>query len=46
MAAFKLQIPQHRELTGGDLLAQSLLQLGVKVAFGLQYVTGEQNISY
>ena len=35
MAAFKLQFPQHRELTGGDLLAQCLQQLGVEVAFGL-----------
>lgn len=35
MAGFKLQIPQHRELTGGDLLAQSLRELGIKVAFGL-----------
>lgn len=35
MTGFKLKIPQHREFTGGDLLAQSLHQLGVKVAFGL-----------
>lgn len=35
MSGFNLQIPQHRELTGGDLLAQSLRKLGVKVAFGL-----------
>ena len=35
MAGFKVQIPQHREFTGGDLLAQSLRQLGVKTAFGL-----------
>ena len=35
MSGFKLQILQHRELTGGDLLAQALRQLGVKVAFGL-----------
>lgn len=35
MAGFKLQISEHRGLTGGDLLAQSLRQLGVKVAFGL-----------
>jgi thiamine pyrophosphate-dependent acetolactate synthase large subunit-like protein len=35
MTGFKLQIPKQRELTGGDLLAQCLLKLGVKVAFGL-----------
>ena len=35
MAGFTLEIPKHRELTGGDLLAQSLKALGIKVAFGL-----------
>lgn len=33
--AFPLTIPQNRELTGGDLLAQSLKKLGTEVAFGL-----------
>ncbi|KAJ5280519.1 hypothetical protein N7478_005891 [Penicillium angulare] len=35
MAGFPLHYPSARELTGGDLLAQSLKQLGVEVAFGL-----------
>jgi thiamine pyrophosphate-dependent acetolactate synthase large subunit-like protein len=35
MAGFEVKIPQHREFTGGDLLAQSLRQLGVSTAFGL-----------
>lgn len=35
MASFTLKQPKNRELLGGDLLAQSLAQLGVKVAFGL-----------
>ncbi|KAK2783296.1 hypothetical protein FQN53_009284 [Emmonsiellopsis sp. PD_33] len=35
MAAFPLTDPQTRELTGGDLLAQSLKHAGVEVAFGL-----------
>jgi thiamine pyrophosphate-dependent acetolactate synthase large subunit-like protein len=35
MAGFEIKKPQHREFTGGDLLAQSLQQLGVTVAFGL-----------
>jgi thiamine pyrophosphate-dependent acetolactate synthase large subunit-like protein len=35
MAGFLLQHPSDRELTGGDLLAQSLKQVGVEVAFGL-----------
>lgn len=35
MASFALEVPSNRELTGGDLLAQSLKQLGVEVAFGL-----------
>jgi hypothetical protein len=35
MTGFPLQYPSGRELTGGDLLAQSLKQLGVEVAFGL-----------
>lgn len=33
--AFRLQIPEHRELLGGDLLAQSLAQLGASTAFGI-----------
>lgn len=33
--ALKLKIPENREFLGGDLLAQSLATLGVKVAFGL-----------
>lgn len=33
--AFKLEKPPHREILGGDLLAQSLKQLGTDVAFGL-----------
>jgi thiamine pyrophosphate-dependent acetolactate synthase large subunit-like protein len=35
MAGFKLIQPEHRELTGGDLLAQCLREIGVKVAFGI-----------
>lgn len=35
MSAFQLKHPKGRELTGGDLLAQSLKHLGVEVAFGL-----------
>jgi thiamine pyrophosphate-dependent acetolactate synthase large subunit-like protein len=35
MAPFKLQQPKGREFNGGDLLAQSLKNLGVEVAFGL-----------
>ena len=35
MVPFKLQHPKNRELLGGDLLAQSLLHLGVDVAFGI-----------
>lgn len=35
MSALKLQQPANRELLGGDLLAQSLRQLGAEVAFGL-----------
>ncbi|KAK1138560.1 hypothetical protein N8T08_002386 [Aspergillus melleus] len=35
MAGFTLQDPGTRELTGGDLLAQSLKNIGVEVAFGL-----------
>lgn len=35
MTDFKLQIPDKRELNGGDLVAQSLRHLGVDVAFGL-----------
>ena len=35
MTGFTLKYPPGRELTGGDLLAQSLQQLGVEVAFGL-----------
>lgn len=31
----KITLPQGREFKGGDLLAQALSQLGVKVAFGL-----------
>ena len=31
----KLVQPQHRELSGGDLLAQSLRAIGVDVAFGI-----------
>lgn len=34
MIGFPLQYPSGRELTSGDLLAQSLKQLGVEVAFG------------
>lgn len=33
--SFKLKKPAKRELLGGDLLAQCLNQLGVKVAFGI-----------
>lgn len=33
--SFPLTYPTTRSLTGGDLLAQSLKQLGVTVAFGL-----------
>lgn len=33
--ALKLSMPKTREFLGGDLLAQSLAQLGTKVAFGL-----------
>lgn len=33
--SFPLTIPKGRELTGGDLLAQSLKKLGTEVAFGL-----------
>jgi thiamine pyrophosphate-dependent acetolactate synthase large subunit-like protein len=32
---FELKMPKNREFLGGDLLAQSLAHLGVKVAFGL-----------
>ncbi|KAH7014710.1 thiamine pyrophosphate enzyme, N-terminal TPP binding domain-containing protein [Macrophomina phaseolina] len=32
---FPLTTPQNRDLTGGDLLAQSLKKLGTDVAFGL-----------
>ena len=35
MAPFKLQKPANREILGGDVLAQSLRNLGVDVAFGL-----------
>src|ERR1700761_8991574 len=35
MINFKPQIPNNRELHGGDLLAQALKHLGVEVAFGL-----------
>ncbi|EME48455.1 hypothetical protein DOTSEDRAFT_29894 [Dothistroma septosporum NZE10] len=35
MAPFKVQHPKNRELNGGDLVAQSLKNLGVEVAFGL-----------
>lgn len=35
MPGFTLNQPEHRELTGGDLLAQSLKQLGVNTAFGI-----------
>ena len=35
MASFDLVKPKHRELLGGDLLAQSLKALGVDTAFGL-----------
>lgn len=35
MGDLKLQMPERRELNGGDLLAQSLHHLGVDVAFGL-----------
>ena len=35
MADFKLQIPNYRELNGGDLLAQALRHLGTEVAFGI-----------
>jgi hypothetical protein len=33
--ALELKQPSHRELSGGDLLAQCLRQLGVEVAFGV-----------
>jgi thiamine pyrophosphate-dependent acetolactate synthase large subunit-like protein len=33
--AIQLRIPKNREFLGGDLLAQSLYTLGVRVAFGL-----------
>ena len=35
MASFVLEETQTRELTGGDLLAQTLRHLNVEVAFGL-----------
>ena len=35
MERFQLKPPKGRELLGGDLLAQCLYQLGVRVAFGL-----------
>jgi thiamine pyrophosphate-dependent acetolactate synthase large subunit-like protein len=35
MSELKWKQPKARELLGGDLVAQSLAQLGVKVAFGL-----------
>ncbi|KAF2817277.1 thiamine diphosphate-binding protein [Mytilinidion resinicola] len=35
MSNFELRKPSTRELTGGDLLAQCLHHIGVKVAFGL-----------
>lgn len=35
MPSLKLVQPAHRDLTGGDLLAQSLRALGVDVAFGI-----------
>ncbi|PLB49055.1 thiamine diphosphate-binding protein [Aspergillus steynii IBT 23096] len=35
MTGFTLKDPGTRELTGGDLLAQSLKNIGVEVAFGL-----------
>ncbi|KAJ9647761.1 hypothetical protein H2199_001535 [Coniosporium tulheliwenetii] len=35
MQRFQLKAPKGRELLGGDLLAQCLYQLGVRVAFGL-----------
>lgn len=35
MAPFELAVPKHRELTGGDLLAQCLKSLGIEVAFGI-----------
>ncbi|KAJ5819921.1 hypothetical protein N7474_005512 [Penicillium riverlandense] len=35
MTGFPLQHPDNGELTGGDLLAQSLKHIGVEVAFGL-----------
>jgi glyoxylate carboligase len=35
MPGFALHQPPGRELTGGDLLAQSLKSLGVEVIFGL-----------
>lgn len=35
MGSLDLKKPKDRELLGGDLLAQSLHALGVRVAFGL-----------
>jgi thiamine pyrophosphate-dependent acetolactate synthase large subunit-like protein len=35
MPPLLLQQPKHRELSGGDLLAQCLRSLGVEVAFGI-----------
>ncbi|KAG0647517.1 Benzoin aldolase [Hyphodiscus hymeniophilus] len=35
MVELKLIQPKNRELNGGDLLAQCLVQLGVEVAFGI-----------
>lgn len=35
MSELKWKQPKSRELLGGDLVAQSLAQLGVNVAFGL-----------
>lgn len=35
MATFEIKRPQNRELLGGDILAQSLAQLGVETIFGL-----------
>ncbi|KAE8443697.1 hypothetical protein EG329_001469 [Mollisiaceae sp. DMI_Dod_QoI] len=35
MPGFELKQPSHRELSGGDLVAQCLKKLGINIAFGI-----------
>ncbi len=35
MPRFELEQPSHRELSGGDLVAQCLKKLGINIAFGI-----------